>query len=408
MNSNHPVKLVKVLFVYNETVIPPRCRKPRTELRRDGEVIVEIPDLTNVDVPIAMKATGQHLIDGRLWAVDYRWFDGRLWVAVSTGTDGSPLGATDRTWPDLRDVVDLRRQDDNQDQFFGYSGPYVVENREQTEASIRAWARDFVLVDGRCYRPTFERCYEVSTFGIGRNHGSTAVLSTFAAGEGRKFSLLERTRALEAGTRVALSRGDTDSLPMTVNGDVDWEVLMPEVLTVPTGLSAYRVHLNAVVRVPVVVHAAASQLDAIEKALTETNLHQMFRSHACEYADEIISVLVDEEGDEDYRNSRIYDPGTKPGQGEWVPAKLVSFPPEADLSREIGMAEAGRETVFPHSAEGYAALAAVKELESNWADALRDGYQGNLLADIDVTIELLNRFKERAKAILPPHTTQGA
>jgi hypothetical protein len=91
-----------------------------------------------------------------------------------------------------------------------------------------------------------------------------------------------------------------------------------------------------------------------------------------------------------------------------VQAKLVSFPPEADLSREIGMAEAGRETVFPHSAEGYAALAAVKELESNWTDAIRDGYQGNLLADIDVTIDLLNRFKERAKAILPPHTTQGA
>jgi hypothetical protein len=30
------------------------------------------------------------------------------------------------------------------------------------------------------------------------------------------------------------------------------------------------------------------------------------------------------------------------------------------------------------------------------------------LADVDATIEILKHFKERAKAILPTHTTQGA
>ncbi|MBB5546561.1 hypothetical protein [Paraburkholderia fungorum] len=412
MNSNFPHKLVKVLFVYNESSIPPRCRKPRTELKRDGEIVLEIPDLTDAEAPIALRATGRRLTDDALWRVDNRWFDGRLWVSVSTDTDGSPrarkVGSTNYGWPALRDVIDLRRPHDNQDHEMGYSGPYVVGDRDQTEASIRAWGNSILLVNGQCHRPTFERSYQVSTFGLGSNHGGTAVFSTSAGRSGREFSLLERDRALEEGTRVARRRGDTQSLPMTINSDVNWEVLMPEVLTVPTGLNAYRVHLNAVVRVPVEVPAAASQLEAIGKAIEETNLDQLFRSHAYEYADEIVSVLVDEAGDEDYLNSQFYDPGMKPGEGEWVQGKVVSFPSDVALSREIGVSEANRETVFSQSLHGYAALAAVKEIEASWSDALRDSYQGNLLADIDKTIELLNRFKERAKAILPPHTTLGA
>jgi hypothetical protein len=412
MNSNLSHKLVKVLFTYREDVIPKRCRIPRAELRLDGELLVEIPSLPAADVPVALVASGIRLTDGVKWSVCYRWFRGRMWVDINTGQDGSPeprhVRGTNYHWPEIPDQIDLRRQHHNENHEMGYLGPFAVGTREETEASIRDWANNFILVDHVCHRPTFERSYQIATFGLGKNHGSTALFSTPAGGNGREFSLLERDRALAEATRVAQSRGDTQSLPMDVNGGINWEVLMPEVLTVPTGLSAYRVHLNAVVRVPVDVPAAASQLDAIDKAVKETNLHQIFRYRSYEYAEEIVSVLVDVVGDEEYAESRVYDPGMKPGQGAWVPAKVVSFPCDADLSREVSLSEPGRDTVFPQSTEGYAALAAVTELEANWSDALRDGYQGNLLADIDGTIELLNRFKERAKAILPKHTTQGA
>ncbi|MBR8292454.1 hypothetical protein [Burkholderia cenocepacia] len=169
-----------------------------------------------------------------------------------------------------------------------------------------------------------------------------------------------------------------------------------------------RIHLNAVVRVPVEIDAAGSQLEAIDLATERVDLYGMFGGQQYEYAEEIVSVLVDEVGDSDHLNSRFYDPGTRPEQAAWVLEKATSFPRGADLSREIGFLEEGREQGFPRSAEGYAAHAAVKELAGNWADALRDGYSGNLLSDIDTTVALLMQFKERAKAILPPQVTQGA
>lgn len=112
-------------------------------------------------------------------------------------------------------------------------------------------------------------------------------------------------------------------------------------------------------------------------------------------------------GDSEQLKTRVYDPGLT-GQDDWVPARSISFPRDADLTREIAVAQAGHDTVFPGDLVGYAALAATKQLGASWSCALRDGYQGNLVADVDATIEILKQFKERAKAILPTYTTRGA
>lgn len=408
-------RFIKVLFVYHESVVPPRCCKPRNELKRDGEIVVEIPDLLDQEAPVALKAFGNRLGTREAWSVDYRWWRGELWVSVNTDACGEPRGRSnggtsggrDWDWPNIPEVVDLRRERHNEDWATGYYGSFVTKTRTETEADIHAWARRHAIIEGKAHRPTFERCYEISTFGMGGNQGGTAVFSAAACGDKRNFSLLERDRALAEGARVAEARGDTESLPMTVNGDVDWEVLMPEVLTTPTGTQAYRVHLYAVVRVPVEVAIASSQVDAIAQAEKKVNLHRDFRQRDTEYADEIVNVLVDVVDDSEHLESRVYDPGLT-GQDDWVPARCISFPRDADLTREIAVAEAGRETVFPGDLVGYAALAATKELGASWSCALREGYKGNLLADVDATIEILKQFKERAKAILPAHTTQGA
>ncbi|NMM01577.1 hypothetical protein HHL24_27020 [Paraburkholderia sp. RP-4-7] len=408
-------KFIKVLFVYDESVIPPRCRKPRNELKRDGEIVVEIPDLTEQEAPIALKATGRRLGTGEPWSVDYRWFRDELWVSVNTDPGGAPHGRScggtsdgkDWDWRDIPEVIDLRRERHNENWAMSYYGLFLTKTRVETEADIQAWAKRHVIIEGKAHRSTFERCYEISTFGMAGNHGGTAVFSTAAGRDRRKFSLLERDRALAEGTRVAEARGDTKSLPMTVNGEVDWEVLMPQVLTTPTGGHAYRVHLYAVVRVPVEVASATSQVDAIAQAEQKVNLHSDFRQHNAEYAEEIVGALVDEADDSEHLKTRLYDPGLT-GQDDWVPARSISFPRRADLTREIAVTEPGRETVFPGDLVGYAALAATQELGASWSCALREGYNGNLLADVDATIEILKQFKERAKAILPTHTTQGA
>jgi hypothetical protein len=66
----------------------------------------------------------------------------------------------------------------------------------------------------------------------------------------------------------------------------------------------YRVHIYAVVRVPVEVEAK-SQQGAIQKAVRYTDLEYDFKQG--EYADDIESFVVDEIGDKDYLNTKSYD-----------------------------------------------------------------------------------------------------
>lgn len=86
---------------------------------------------------------------------------------------------------------------------------------------------------------------------------------------------------------------------------------------------AYRVTLYAVVRVTVDVATASSQLDAIAKAESATDLHEAFRGG--EYAEEIVGVLVDEDGDSEYLKSTSYLPSQEAETG-WAPAVSENAP----------------------------------------------------------------------------------
>jgi len=67
----------------------------------------------------------------------------------------------------------------------------------------------------------------------------------------------------------------------------------------------------------------------------------------------------------------------------------------------------GAEQVFPADLAGYAATGAVKELLANWTDALSEGSQANLVADVDRVLELLVKFRNRAAGILPRANTSN-
>jgi len=71
----------------------------------------------------------------------------------------------------------------------------------------------------------------------------------------------------------------------------------------------YRIHIYAVVRVPVEAEAD-SQLEAIKKA-DQVDLHEIIdhniRCTEVEFTEEITGFLVDEIGDEKYEKSKYYD-----------------------------------------------------------------------------------------------------
>jgi len=103
----------------------------------------------------------------------------------------------------------------------------------------------------------------------------------------------------------------------------------------PEEIKEYDVHLYATVRVKICGVRATSQVEAI-KACDNINLHDLIsvetlneaggvealdgRSHAVEgeYAEEILSVTVDECGDDQYENTRSY---VRVHDDRWVPQR---------------------------------------------------------------------------------------
>jgi len=82
----------------------------------------------------------------------------------------------------------------------------------------------------------------------------------------------------------------------------------------------HNVHFYVTVRVVVEDVEADSQREAIdeaEKILLPKLNHGMLDSysgHPTEYADEVIGYLVDEQGDEEYLQTRAYDQNKNPGK----------------------------------------------------------------------------------------------
>lgn len=71
----------------------------------------------------------------------------------------------------------------------------------------------------------------------------------------------------------------------------------------------YRVHIYAVVRTPVEVEAA-SQAEAVEIAdKTDLNFLSQDTVPEVEFADQILDFLVDEVGDDEYRNTKLWEIG---------------------------------------------------------------------------------------------------
>lgn len=68
----------------------------------------------------------------------------------------------------------------------------------------------------------------------------------------------------------------------------------------------FKVHIYAIVRVPVEVEAENAQ-EAIKVAEQSCDMHALFNHPEYEYAEDTDGYLVDEIGDDDYLNTTWYD-----------------------------------------------------------------------------------------------------
>lgn len=200
-------------FTFEESYLPsPRHRKLRY---RDVQstATVSIPEVTAQEAPVALR------IHSRLDNSEFRWWQEKLWLPIPP--DYFICGGTEPLTPaDLIRHLQWREQ----------SSFHRHQGCDERAAAIRQQMEKYLLIDGIPYHQCGEPRYVVMTFGLGHNHGGTALMvdtwynSNIPAS--RYFSALQREEALAEARRIATARGDTHDLPRL--GETWIEVLIPE------------------------------------------------------------------------------------------------------------------------------------------------------------------------------------
>lgn len=195
--------IVDVHYIYTEDEIPPRCRKPRP-VAKQGYATVVINEVSEGDFPVAFVVHDK-LYDETPEIRTYRGHEQNRCLYVYSAP------ATSETVKRLLTGKMLQRN-----------------TLEEQKAVMREFQSRTVVFNGELWKQTeWEPCYEVCTFGLGSNHGGTALmLGTAAAGANVENDYIFRADELEAAKAaaetVSLDRGDTESVARIRRCDSTW------------------------------------------------------------------------------------------------------------------------------------------------------------------------------------------
>jgi len=244
-----------VPFLYEAIVINPRCRNSVSIVVRD-EVDIEIKEVSILHLPIALKVK----------KTEYRWDGDNLWdYDYETICGVAPRKVTLDEVVKYTNDCDLYRWSGNGPaapfhNFWSkididYSHPNILRSAWlkddnvylKEEIKVREWLSDnrseviefakniasnCQSLDGVMITKTNEPRYVSMTFGLGRNHGGTALmLDSYYNGNIARhayFRADQLTDAIKYTGYVATRRGDTNYLPIVPHNEI--EVLIPEAL----------------------------------------------------------------------------------------------------------------------------------------------------------------------------------
>lgn len=223
-----------------------RCRNLKQRYVKNN-MNVDIKELTETEFPVAFiihdyqsvyeNAKSYNDFDGngeyKMFSEEMRTYNGKLFKPVRVSH-----GAAISTNFEPLDYIKQRIQD---------YAPYWKGGEDFTEKSlvkesdvekckeiISSRAENYVIFGGKVWKTCGEPMYNVTTFGLGHNHGGTGFFIQYNYNPNisnkNYFNALEREKAIAYGKQVALNRGDTNSIDGMGERDII-EVLMPEMVT---------------------------------------------------------------------------------------------------------------------------------------------------------------------------------
>lgn len=192
----------KVNFEFKEEYLPtPRCRKQRERFVKT-EDNVTIRSISSEEAPVAfILKDWTHRHDLRETPV-IRKYNNCLYQKMTQAYlycrgKRTPVKATSK--------------------HFAIEQNYCANKSRKEELNLlQKQADNYIVIDGYLWHECGEPRYVVMTFGLGHNHGGTALMVTNAYNSNickdRYFNALQGKEAIAEAKRIAKARGDTESL----------------------------------------------------------------------------------------------------------------------------------------------------------------------------------------------------
>lgn len=219
-----------------------KYKKPRTTYVKK-EALVDIKELTEKDFPTAfivhdyntiIKENGES--DFSFFSTEIKTHNGKLFKALRYSDIKYQAGG----WAPILSLLSI----------FEERKPYsyydLSEKEKLTDQSIilsdntndqlnylSEKSESYIIYDDKIWRECGEPMYNITTFGLGHNHGGTGFFISYHYNPNisykNYFNALQRDEAIKYGKEVALGRGDTESVEGMGDYDII-EVLMPEMV----------------------------------------------------------------------------------------------------------------------------------------------------------------------------------
>lgn len=212
-------RYIKFPLHYTESYLPPRCRKLRY---RDAcvEVVMEIDEITFDEAPLVMCHADWNSEE---YVKDYRLWKGKLFARAKY----SRFHAQKTGWAPVHALDDYLS-------FVGRSTDRVVGMQEAMQSAMERV--HLLIICDQVWEEIGEPRYCIYTFGLGHNHAETCLSIENSYNDNISkdcyFSALEYEKAVATCVKVALERGDTDSVESIKNTSPRIEVLDPTVIKV--------------------------------------------------------------------------------------------------------------------------------------------------------------------------------
>ena len=238
---------LKVDFTYEEKYLrTSRCRKPLARTR-EGIYELAIKELAKAECPIAavvhdMKsvyegATTTADFEGngeyKMFAEPYRVHNGKFYKFCRASYGAAISTAQTELKYVIADIKsDLYRYSlYEKENLFSDKSVYISDNLSEIVDNMQARANKYISLDGELWKECGEPRYVVNTFGLGHNHGGTAMFieEFYNSNISSKnyFNAVDRDKAITYAKETAIARGDTDSVKR-IGKMEKIEVLIPE------------------------------------------------------------------------------------------------------------------------------------------------------------------------------------